>query len=454
MSNESLKNSSIISLNDLNKIKSSIKNFKENEFLTPVKNRRYEELFYSNSTILKNKIIEYDKKNNRLTKSDYEQEKEINNKKILEKAKRELEENFDEVKQMNSLMLSAQLASIRDKQIIERKKIEEKNKKYEDKLYLLCEIERLKDLNNREKFEKKLNEKKIEGKKELQRQILYNIKLKEEQKKITEKEYENNLKYQEKLKKEDEEKYIKQKERGKKLIKEILEANKKASEIKKSNKLKEIEEEQKLMEYNKKKAIEEEKKQNELKQIQIQKELEISKIQAKQKKLIDNQSIIDEINMRRAFEAAEKEERKKEEIEMKKKKEKYDEIRNWNKKLIEYKENMIKEEAEEIKRDYDKNIEIQMKERELEIEKEKRKLQKLKRYKEDLQKIIILKEEEKKMKEREIIEEGRKIKQNQEEYYNKLKVIKQRKIEELKKMKIPEIYISNLQKYNPTKNYL
>ena len=439
-------------------MKSSINIFEKNQnkidVLTPQKNRRYEESYYTNSIKLKNKIIEYDKNHNikRLIKSDeYEKEKEKQNKRILEKAKRELEENFDEVKQMNSLMLSAQLASIRDKQIEERKRIEQKNKKMEEKIYIMCEIERLKDLNNREKLEKKLNEKKVEGKKELQKQILYNMKLKEEQKKIIQKEYEDNLKYQEKLKKEDEEKYINLKEKGKKLIKEIIEANKKATELKKNKKLKEIEEDQKLMEYNKNKAAEEEKKQKELKEIQIKKELEIAKIQEKQKRLIDNLSILDELNMRRAFDAAEKAERKKEEIEIRNKQKKLDEMRSWNKKLMEFKKNIIREEAEEIKKDYDKTIEKQIKEREIELEKEKKILANLKKYKEDLQKIIFSKEEEKKIKQREIIEEGRKIKQNQEEYYNRLKQIKERKIDELKKMNVPQVYISNLQKYNPIK---
>ena len=76
--------------------------------------------------------------------------------------------------------------------------------------------------------------------------------------------------------------------------------------------------------------------------------------------------------MRRAFDAAEKAERKKEEIEMKNKQKKFDEMRNWNKKLMEFKKNIIKEEAEEVKRDFDKAIEKQMKEREIELEKEKK----------------------------------------------------------------------------------
>ena len=457
LSNSSLKSSAIISLSDFNRMKSSInifeQNLNKNEFLTPLNNRRYEESFYTNSIQLKNKIIDYDKthKEERLIKSDYEKEKEKKNKELIKKAQREMEENFDEVKLMNKLMLSAQMATIRDKQVEESKKIKDKNKKIEDKLFLMSEIERLKELNEREKFEKKLNEKKIEGKKELQKQILYNLKLKEEQKKIVKKEYEDIVKYLEKIKKEDEEKIKRDKEKGKKLIKEIIEANKKSLELKKSRKIKEIEEDKKLMEYNKQKALEEEKKQQELKQIQIKKELEIGKIQEKQKILIDNQSLLDEINMKRAFEAAGRAERKKAEEEMKMKQKKVEEMRGWNKKLIDFKIDMINKEAEETKREYDKNIEVQMKERQLEIEREKKILESLKKYKQDLQKIIASKEEEKKMKQREIIEEGRRIKQNQEEYYNRLKQIKQRKIEELKKMNVPEIYIHNLQKYNPIK---
>jgi hypothetical protein len=45
------------------------------------------------------------------------------------------------------------------------------------------------------------------------------------------------------------------------------------------------------------------------------------------------------------------------------------------------------------------------------------------------------------------MEEGKKIKQNQEEYYNRLQKIKTRKIAELKNMNIPNKYIHDLEKY-------
>ena len=83
-----------------------------------------EESSLSNSIKLKNKIREY---NNILGrngfKSDYDKEKEEKDKQILLKAQRDKEENMDEVKTMNSLLLSAKLPVIRDKQIEKKKKI-------------------------------------------------------------------------------------------------------------------------------------------------------------------------------------------------------------------------------------------------------------------------------------------------------------------------------------------
>ena len=188
---------------------------------------------------------------NRL-KSEYEIDKEKKEKEILNKAKLEREESLDEVKTMNSIMLTAKYAAIRDTQIEEKKKININKKKFEEKMYLLGEYERLKEEINRVKLEKKLNEKKLENKKELEKQIIYNKKLREEYKNMINREYEENMKHQEQIKNEEEEKIKQEKERKKKIMEEIIEANKKSFEIKKNNKLKEIKEEQELLEYNKK----------------------------------------------------------------------------------------------------------------------------------------------------------------------------------------------------------
>ena len=61
--------------------------------------------------------------------------------------------------------------------------------------------------------------------------------------------------------------------------------------------------------------------------------------------------------------------------------------------------------------------------------------------------MIIEKEENKKLQKKEIFDEGKKIKLYQEEYYKKLQNIKSRKIEELKKLNVPQNYIRDLEKF-------
>jgi hypothetical protein len=120
-------------------VKSCINIF-QRQGLTPLRKRKYDELFLSNSIMLKNKIIDYDNTHERIgIKSEYEKEKEKKEKEILFKAQRDREENLDEVKAMNSILLSAKYAAIRDKQIEEKKRINLDKKRIEEKLYIIGE---------------------------------------------------------------------------------------------------------------------------------------------------------------------------------------------------------------------------------------------------------------------------------------------------------------------------
>ena len=76
-----------------------------------MREKKYDEIFLSNSIKLKNKIIDYDLTHERTgPKSEYQKEKEKKEKEILFKAKRDREENLDEVKTMNSILLTAKYA--------------------------------------------------------------------------------------------------------------------------------------------------------------------------------------------------------------------------------------------------------------------------------------------------------------------------------------------------------
>ena len=197
------------------------------------------------------RIKSYDELKSKKIK-DISIEDEQNNK-IRERAHKIFEENLDEVKEMNKLVLYAKVANIRDKQIETQKKIKALEKKRNEKLNILSEIERLKDLRKREIEEEKRALKKKEGGEIIKEQIKYNEKKKELEKEMIKKEYEDNLLLQKRIEEENDKKIMKTKKMGEKLIKDILEANKNFIENKKLKKLKEIEEDNKLLEYNKKK---------------------------------------------------------------------------------------------------------------------------------------------------------------------------------------------------------
>ena len=450
---KSLKNSSILTLSELNHVKSCINIF-QNQGITPVRKRKFEELFLSNSKSLKNKIIEYDNIHGRnVLKGDYEKEQEKKDKEIILKALKDKEENLDEVKKMNSILLTARYAAIRDKQIEEKKRININKKNIEQKLFLIGEYERLKEEINRARLEKKINEKKMEGKKELEMQITLNNKLKEEHKKILKKEYEESLKYQEQIKKAEADKVKQEKEKGKKLFQEISEANKITLELIKNQKLKEIQEDKEMIENVKQKYIEEKNKQKEKNEIKRLQEIEFIKLHEKQKKMYDNRFILEDILYRRAYEEGERIERQRAKEEMIKNNMLKEEAIKENEKLIDIKNKIKVEEANQNDKDYEEMIKKVKVEIEKEKEKEKKIIENMMKYKEDLRKMIATKDEEKKVKRREILEEGKKLKQSQELYYKRLQNIKARKIDELNQLNIPKKYIRDLEKFNIQKPF-
>jgi hypothetical protein len=147
------------------------------------------------------------------------------------------------------------------------------------------------------------------------------------------------------------------------------------------------------------------------------------------------------------MEEAERAERLKAKNELNKNKKLKEEVKKENEKLIEFKSKIKLEETAQKDKEYGEMVKKYKLEIEKEKEKEKKAIETMLKYKEDLMKMMVIKDEDKKQKRREILEEGKKLKQSQEEYYNRLQNIKSRKIEELKKLNIPKKYIHDLEKF-------
>lgn len=73
----------------------------------------------------------------------------------MSKAQKKMDEDLDDVKHMNQMILYSKVVTIRDKQLQENKKLEQEWVEEQKKLDLMMEIERLKVLKEEEEREAK-----------------------------------------------------------------------------------------------------------------------------------------------------------------------------------------------------------------------------------------------------------------------------------------------------------
>lgn len=261
---------------------------------------------------LKERMKQYDKtRTDRNPLTDLEKENLELNRTMKAKAKKILDENTDEAKEMNKLIEYAKIASIRDRQLQETKMLQEEYKRHNQKLDLMMEIERLKELQLQEEREKIRKKQTYEGSlvivdqiKEREMERLKALQIKEAEKQIM-------LRQVKEL--EDEEKRNQQQKviNAAKLAKEVATTNQKAAEIKEKKKIEEKELELKIHEYNVNKIRREEEELAEKKRIAEEKEREVQKLREKQEKAYDKQSELDYLRAKRAFEDAERAAREK-----------------------------------------------------------------------------------------------------------------------------------------------
>jgi len=396
---------------------------------------------------LKEKIINYDMTRPRTELSDLARENiKINNNLLLE-AQKMLDNNEDCVKEMEKLALYAKVASIRERQLKEHEMMEQMYKKKEEKLDTMMELERLKEL--------KLQQERENNRKKLQRDgcliIIDQIKKKEYQKikerEIVEKEKQMILKQLKILANEDMRQNEKKRLSNEQAAKEIVESNKINALNKQKKLLEEKEEDLKILKYNMEKAKREEEELKERKRLQEEKEREVQKLREKQEKAQDKQAELDALRAKRAYEQSEREARIKEKNEQILRKKKIEELMASNEKQRRDKQKQLVEQALQEQQEYQRIVQKQLEDIEKERRMEEDKKKKLYENTKDLKKLIKLKEEKEKLESREILEEGRKAKQNRDDWRVRMEKIKQQKIQGLKNLGVQQKYISDLERY-------
>ena len=409
--------------------------------------REQENTQLAKARALKEKIINYDIHSPRIELNDIQRQNLKTNNNLLSEAQKVLDQNEDCVKEMEKLALYAKVASIRERQLKEHEMMEKMYKKKEERLDTMMELERLKELKQQQDREN--------HRKKLQRDgcliIIDQIKQKEyekiKQREIVEKEKQIILRQLKELADEDLRQNEKKRLSNEQTAKEIVESNKLNALNKQKKLLEEKEEDLKILKYNMEKAKKEEEELKEKKRLQEEKEREVQKLREKQEKAQDKQAELDALRAKRAYEQSERDARIKEKNEMMLKKKKIQELMASNERQRLDKQKQLAEQARQEQLEYQRIVKAQLEEIEKERRIEEDKKKKLYENTKDLKKLIKLKEEKERLQSREILEDGRKMKQNRDDWRLRMEKIKQQKIQDLKNLGVQQKYIADLEKY-------
>jgi hypothetical protein len=114
--------------------------------------------------VLKQRMKEFDKNRpKKIPLTEYQQNEIRGNESLLIKAKKAIDENLDEVKNMNTLIHYAKCATIRERQLAEAKELKRLKKENDIKMNTMMEIERLKAIKFYEENEKLRMERQKQG---------------------------------------------------------------------------------------------------------------------------------------------------------------------------------------------------------------------------------------------------------------------------------------------------
>jgi len=373
--------------------------------------------------------------------SEIEQEEQEKAEYLQKKANQQRQEQEDEIKYLNEMILNAKCHAIRDAQILEKVQISKEMTDEEKRLDSMMEADRQRALQVQEEIEKKRRDERLLGAMKIMEQINEN-----EQERLLElerKDQENKSKqkYLDKLCEEEAERLHKKKDEQQRLREELNKCNADIIQRKELTKEQEKLLDQKVLEYQEKKAEREQGFEREQERIRIEKEKEVARLRAQQERARDEQAERDALRAKRAQEQAEREWRQKEAEEERKKAETEDMLKHARAQQMDQKEHFLAVQAQRERADFERVLKAQKElvEKEKLAEGEKRKQRDV--YAEEVRVQIKDKEAHRIRARQQFFEEGVKLDEEARMRRSRLDDIKRKKLDELRSMGLHDKYV-------------
>lgn len=378
--------------------------------------------------------------------NDLEEEAKQRAQHLLERANEQRQEQEDEIKHLNEVILNAKCHAIRDAQILEKKVVKGEMQGEEKRLDAMMEVDRENAIRMQEEIERKRREERLVGAAQILEQISQN-----EQDRLFElerKDQENiqMQKYLEKLMEEDRMKLEKKHQEQTILREQLNAANAALLDRKTYQKEQEKVLELRVIEYQKQKAEREAAFEREQERVRIEKEKEVARLRGLQERAQDEQAARDMLRAKRATEQAEREWRRKEADETRKKAEVEATLKVARSEQMNQKEHFLAVQAQRERADFERVLRAQKelieKEQREEAEMSKKRL----RHRDEVLGQIREKEQGKIAERNAFFDEGIRLDEEARTRRVKLDEVKQKKLGELRAAGIPEKYLAQVER--------
>merc|ERR1719502_2395156 len=375
-------------------------------------------------------------------KSELEVEKAARNDAIRQMAEKELDENLDLVKLLNTLGARAAAFTIRDEQLKEKGKRAGTEREYDDRMDKLMEIDRLRDLAKREQDEEIRRAKRIEDRQVIIEQIAAREKQKLLYEESREQENQAMLALIQKYKEVDVEAQKKRAEEVRLTRIEVFEANKSAIERKETAKKREKDEEEAILLYQAQKDEEmRRREEEENEKARLMKERQ-AKLLAMQEKTQNKQAEIDELRARRYAEERERKERDRERKEVGDRARRTVELQKARKEQAEQKKAMMAREAVMQQQEYEDAVTYSLQTMEREKVESDLKHAKAEAHRDALKHQIVTNETAAKRASGNKFDEGKKLKDEFAAERAKLEAIRDKMVHDMEKKGINPKYLT------------
>ncbi|TPX37019.1 hypothetical protein SmJEL517_g00804 [Synchytrium microbalum] len=378
--------------------------------------------------------------------SELEQEARERSQHLLAKAQAQIDEQEDDIKRLNELILYAKCVAIRDAQIEEKKMIDAEKKLEQSRLDVMMETDRINELKKLEEREKLRVEEQRKGAAIIRKQI------EERQEQLVLEEERKDQETQAMLKALRDRAEAEQREKEAKvkaqrlLMQQVVKANTESLEHKRQQRLAEEDEDRKVMVYllDKDRRQEEAEKEKQLKK--IEREKDVARLRAMQEKFADKQAQQDALRAQRAHEAYEREWRRQKKEAAEKASSQERELREERARQSLARESAIAAEAQAMRQEFYRSLQRQ-KEEEQRLQAETIiKHEKNRAYSLEVQAQIKQKEILRGKDRQEFFKEGEKLAALREEKKKKVDRVKERKIESLRQIGVPEKYCKEIER--------